>query len=227
MKRKSQGEGAKGSKSGSDTKYAKRPLSAFFFFSQEVREDIKKSGGSVSGIENIAKMAGKKWKELSDAEKKPYDKKAQEDKERYERELASGLVAQPRKSKGAKGKKKEAKDPNKPKRATSAYLYFSADFRKSPDAAGIKHTEIMKAAATKWKKLTDAEKKPYLEMEQKDKDRFARESKEYSSKTPTSKKVGKKLSKSTVSAGKESSRSESVDESPDEEEDEDEDEESE
>ncbi|KAF1742609.1 hypothetical protein MXB_2, partial [Myxobolus squamalis] len=178
-KRKAETESSKPSKVRNQPeekgKFAKRPMSAFFIFSQSMREDIKKNGGTITGVENVAKMAGKKWNELSETEKKPFADKAKEAKERYDRELASGLKAPPRKTKSSKTKGDKTKDPNKPKRASSAYLFYSADFRKSPDAINIKHTEIMKAAADKWKSLTLDEKKKYTDLELKDKARFQKE----------------------------------------------------
>lgn len=42
-------------------------------------------------FEDVGKEMGKRWKELSEAEKKPYQKKAEADKARYEAEkTASG-----------------------------------------------------------------------------------------------------------------------------------------
>ena len=47
----------------------------------------------------VGKLLGEKWKGLSDKEKKPYEDKAKNDKERYEREKASynvsGLITVP------------------------------------------------------------------------------------------------------------------------------------
>jgi len=40
-------------------------------------------------------MLGEKWKELTTKDKEPYDKKAKEDKERYEREKAEYAVRSP------------------------------------------------------------------------------------------------------------------------------------
>ena len=37
----------------------------------------------------VGKLLGEKWKELSAKEKEPYEKKAKDDKERYEREKAA------------------------------------------------------------------------------------------------------------------------------------------
>lgn len=41
-----------------------------------------------SGVGEVGKLLGEKWKELSAKDKEPYEKKAKTDKERYEREKA-------------------------------------------------------------------------------------------------------------------------------------------
>ncbi|KAI8341308.1 non-histone chromosomal protein 6 [Chlamydoabsidia padenii] len=65
----------------------KRGLSAYMFFSQEQREKVKTDNPEAS-FGQIGKLLGAKWKALSDAEKKPYQDKADEDKKRYEDEKA-------------------------------------------------------------------------------------------------------------------------------------------
>uniref|UniRef100_A0A6G3MHS8 High mobility group protein B1 (Trinotate prediction) n=1 Tax=Henneguya salminicola TaxID=69463 RepID=A0A6G3MHS8_HENSL len=183
-------------------------MSAFFLFSQSLREDIKKTGGSVSGVENIAKMAGHKWKEMSETQKKPFADKAVSERERYERDLASGLKPPPRKTKNVKKTNVKVKDPNKPKRVNSAYLFFSSDFRKMPEASSIKHSDMMKAAGTKWKDMSETDKKPYHDMEKKDKIRFQNEMESYNAKNPTASKKSPKM-KAKKAAKDEPKKSES------------------
>jgi len=79
--------------------------------------------------------------------------------------------------KGALGKnsKKKVKDPNKPKRAISAYFYFLDNCRKEAAKSGNKPTKIAeftKVASEKWKKLSDTDRKPYEESAAKDKARY-------------------------------------------------------
>mmetsp|Transcript_10732 Transcript_10732/g.9144 ORF Transcript_10732/g.9144 Transcript_10732/m.9144 type:complete len:107 (-) Transcript_10732:96-416(-) len=71
----------------------KRSLSAYFFFMQKNREKIMKESGLQSrDIGELAKKMGEAWKALSDKEKAPYNKLADDDKKRYEREKkAAGL----------------------------------------------------------------------------------------------------------------------------------------
>ncbi|CAD6198204.1 unnamed protein product [Caenorhabditis auriculariae] len=67
-----------------DPNAPKRAMSAFFFWMQENRERIKKPG---MGVADVAKAAGVEWGKLSDKSK--WEKKASEDKKRYEVEIAS------------------------------------------------------------------------------------------------------------------------------------------
>ncbi|KAI6143111.1 hypothetical protein BKA82DRAFT_4017843 [Pisolithus tinctorius] len=75
----------------------------------------------------------------------------------------------------AKGSKSKAKGG--PKRALSAYMFFSQDWRErikteNPDAG---FGEVGKLLGAKWKELSDDERKPYVEMAAKDKARAEEE----------------------------------------------------
>ncbi|VDM29039.1 unnamed protein product [Toxocara canis] len=70
------------SKKAKDPNAPKRAMSAFFFWMQENRERLKKPG---MGVADVAKAAGAEWAKLSDKTK--WEKKAEEDKKRYERDL--------------------------------------------------------------------------------------------------------------------------------------------
>ncbi|KAM3215429.1 hypothetical protein ACQJBY_067444 [Aegilops geniculata] len=75
------------------------------------------------------------------------------------------------KSKGAekpaaKGKKgKAGKDPNKPKRAPSAFFVFMGEFREEFKQKNPKNKSVAavgKAAGERWKSLSESEKAPYV-----------------------------------------------------------------
>lgn len=68
------------------------------------------------------------------------------------------------------------------KRASSAYIHFTTDFRKKlkekcekKGDSLPKANEVAKMAGEAWKKLTDEDKKPYNALAQADKDRYMRE----------------------------------------------------
>ncbi|KAJ1668879.1 Non-histone chromosomal protein 6 [Coemansia sp. RSA 1813] len=65
----------------------KRALSAYMFFSQANRATVRENNPDVS-FGTIGKLLGEQWKGMTDAEKTPYTKKADEDKARYEADKA-------------------------------------------------------------------------------------------------------------------------------------------
>ncbi|CAF3712203.1 unnamed protein product [Rotaria sordida] len=69
-----------------DPNAPKRPLSAFFIFSQDERPKIKLQNASLS-VADVAKVIGEKWRAAPDDLKRKYEKAAKEAKERYEIEL--------------------------------------------------------------------------------------------------------------------------------------------
>lgn len=70
-----------------DPNAPKRGLSAYMFFSAAKRAEIAEANPEF-GITDIAKALGERWKTVSDEEKSVYQQQAEEDKARYEREMA-------------------------------------------------------------------------------------------------------------------------------------------
>tara|TARA_B100000900_G_C19973550_1_gene470850 strand:- start:48 stop:485 length:438 start_codon:yes stop_codon:yes gene_type:complete len=73
-----------------DPNKPKKPKSGFLFFCEKhrpklIEEEKKKNGKVVIG--EIAKKLGKKWKTLSDTQKKKYNDMKEADKVRYSQEL--------------------------------------------------------------------------------------------------------------------------------------------
>jgi len=69
-----------------DPNAPKRPLSAFFIFSQDERPKVKLQNATLS-VADVAKVIGEKWRSAPDDIKRRYEKAAKEAKERYEIEL--------------------------------------------------------------------------------------------------------------------------------------------
>ncbi|KFK42258.1 hypothetical protein AALP_AA2G232000 [Arabis alpina] len=68
------------------------------------------------------------------------------------------------KTRGRKPGKKTTKDPNKPKRAPSAFFLFLDDFRREFNLANPNNKSVAivgKAAGAKWKSMTEEDKAPY------------------------------------------------------------------
>jgi hypothetical protein len=68
-----------------DENAPERPPSAYVLFSNKMREDLK---GQNLTFTEIAKLVGENWQNLGRAEKAPFEKQANEAKEKYNRDLA-------------------------------------------------------------------------------------------------------------------------------------------
>lgn len=82
---------------------------------------------------------------------------------------------------GGKGKKNSKEKPAV-KRASSAYIYFSKDFRiklkeklEKKGETIPKVNEVAKLAGDEWRKLSAEDKKPYEELARKDRERYLKE----------------------------------------------------
>ncbi|XP_078448429.1 HMG1/2-like protein [Wolffia australiana] len=116
---------------------------------------------------------------------------------------------------------KKAKDPNKPKRAPSAFFVFLEEFRKEYKE---KHPEnksvaaVGKAAGAKWKTMSEADKAPYVNKSNKRKAEVQKTAAASAKKQETS-------SRAAADDDSDKSKSEVNDEGDDESEEEDEDDE--
>ncbi|VDK68050.1 unnamed protein product [Litomosoides sigmodontis] len=95
-----------------------------FFVKMCYEEHKKKYPNENVQVTEISKKCSEKWKTMSDDEKRRFFELAQKDAERYQAEVAAyGGEDALRKRKRVK------KDPNAPKRALSAFFFFSHDKR--------------------------------------------------------------------------------------------------
>jgi len=173
-----------------DPNQPKRPITAYMFFMKLKRAEFAAKYPDMKFIDLSKKMAAE-WKSLDKEDKKPYDEENRKDKIRYEKEMKNykkpdsssssddSSEEKPRKRKPAK--KRPKKDPNAPKRAVNAYMFFTKDKRdqvraKYPDLTMV---EVSKKLGAMWKLLEDPEKEIYQKMAQDDKLRWERETKLY------------------------------------------------
>ena len=76
-----------------DPNKPKRPTSAYFYFVAKEREEAKRRGEDISRVAEWTKAISGKWRELTNAQKKPFDAQAATDKARYEKEVSwTGLI---------------------------------------------------------------------------------------------------------------------------------------
>ncbi|XP_021965203.1 high mobility group protein B2 [Folsomia candida] len=78
----------------------KRPLSAFFLFSGEMRPKIRQENPGLS-LGEMGKELGKRWASIDATSKKKYEKAAAAAKEEYQKKMAKYKGESP-----AKGKRK-------------------------------------------------------------------------------------------------------------------------
>merc|ERR1712048_1157591 len=90
----------------------KKPQTAYWLWLGENRENIVKMLGTAKGPD-VAKKGGEMWKALTDAARAPYEKKAKEQKDAYDKYVASDEGKA--KLKAFKDATQAAKDQFKPK----------------------------------------------------------------------------------------------------------------
>ncbi|KAG4440301.1 high mobility group box domain-containing protein [Leptodontidium sp. 2 PMI_412] len=71
-----------------DPNAPKRGLSAYMFFANEQRENVRDENPGIT-FGQVGKVLGERWKALNDKQRTPYEAKAAQDKKRYEDEKAS------------------------------------------------------------------------------------------------------------------------------------------
>jgi len=71
-----------------DPNAPKRGLSAYMFFANEQRENVRAENPGIA-FGQVGKVLGERWKALSDKQRGPYEAKAAADKKRYEEEKAA------------------------------------------------------------------------------------------------------------------------------------------
>ncbi|VVB14105.1 unnamed protein product [Arabis nemorensis] len=89
------------------------------------------------------------------------------------------------KTRGRKPSKKTTKDPNKPKRAPSAFFLFLDDFRREFNLANPNNKSVAivgKAAGAKWKSMTDEDKAPYVSKAESRKSEYVKNMQQYNMK---------------------------------------------
>jgi len=79
--------GVKRKKNKKDPNMPKRALSAFFFFCADERASIKQKDPTLS-VGEVAKILGARWAQVPAENKQLYEQRAEQDKARYEKEMA-------------------------------------------------------------------------------------------------------------------------------------------
>lgn len=123
----------------------------------------------------VSKLASEEWKTTTDAEKKTFQKKYEDKKAQFDKDMEAFLAAGGVKEKGARGKatekrkekdgKKKERDPNMPKKpgfgAFGLYVNENREAIKAKLPANSAGPAVNKQAKTQWEALADKDKAPW------------------------------------------------------------------
>lgn len=153
------------SKRKKDPEAPKKWKTSYIFFCTEQRKLLKNQDVKYKTTEITGKLA-EIWKSLSDREKLKYDELSKQDKERYIKEMSVYSPSETYK-----------KERTKPKRITSSYMFFCQKERDTikNECPNMNAKEITSELGRRWKTLTDEQKAPYIEKQDKDKARYMNE----------------------------------------------------
>jgi hypothetical protein len=158
-----------------DPNAPKKASTAFMLWSLASRPRIREQFPEL-GFADIGKKLGEEWALLDEKSKDHWQRQAEKDRERYEREQSAYL-----KSSALSGKRRRRKDPNAPKQPLTAYVIFSNEVRdqvinENPDA---NFGEIGKIIGAKWRALVPDDRKPYEEKANIERERYNRDLEDY------------------------------------------------
>jgi len=163
---------------------------AYIFFTEYRREELKRNGDETNDFASFASGCGKLWKTMDDCQKERFEKLAHDDRKRYQKEIED--YSPPENSDDSddegpkKKKKKKMKDPNAPKRNMSAYFFFAGSIREDVKGQLTQEkgepprvTEVMTVIGERWRQCADHDKIVHDESAKKDRERYQRQLKEY------------------------------------------------
>jgi high mobility group protein B1 len=161
------------------TKKPKGRMSNYTFFVQMCREEHRKQHPNENvNFAEFSKKCSERWKQMSDQEKKRFADMADNDKQRYDREMAT-YTPPAGESNGQRKRKK--KDPNAPKRPLSAFFLFCHDERPAVKSLYPAYSvgEAAKELGERWNKVDPVQKSKYEAQVQLDKVRYEQEVAKY------------------------------------------------
>jgi len=171
-----------------DINAPKRNMSAYLLYQNGMRDQFKRENPGMT-FGQLAKYTSHMYKNLTPEEKAAWDARAAQDKARYNAEISSYVPPPGHDARGVliedhrprKRNKRGPKDPNAPKRASGAYVFFTNVMRPQvlADFPGIKFVEMGRVLGERWRALTPDQKKRYENMAAEDKVRFQVEMQQY------------------------------------------------
>lgn len=159
----------KSGKKKKDPEAPKRGKSSYIFFCIENRDIVKNKNPNMDAKE-ITKELGRIWKnDLSDKDKHRYINMSEKDTKRYKKELESYSPSEV-----------YTKQPSGPKKGLSSYIFFCKEYRlkvkeENPDMSA---KDITSELGKLWRNMSESDKKPYIKLAVKDKNRYEDEKSE-------------------------------------------------
>jgi len=142
-------------------------------------------------VMEVYKTAQERWKCMTPAERAPYSEIASNQRERLGLEMpsTSGITISTAES-SVRKRKRAVKDPNAPKRATTAFFYFAQEERPKVREVNpeFKVTDISKKLGEMWRAMDAQQKQPFQDLAVKDRERYHAEQKIYLEKVEAEKK---------------------------------------
>lgn len=158
-----------------DPAMPKRNKNAYMFFAASVRPQVLEELGDVKQPE-IAKRTGEMWREMSAEDKEEFEQQAAEDKERYDQQMEE---YEPSEGFELPKKLQKQKD-DKPKRACSAFIFFSQAKRQEViDEYKLDNKEVTSKLGELWREMEDKDKEEFEQQAAEDKERFDQEMAEW------------------------------------------------
>jgi len=164
-----------------DPNAPKRNMSAYLLYQNAMRDQFKRENPGMT-FGQLAKYTSHMYRNLTPEEKATWVARSQQDKARYDAQLAVYVPPPGHDAKGVliedhrprKRNKRGPKDPAAPKRPSGAYVFFTNDMRPKVlvEYPGIKFVELGKVLGERWRALTPEQKKKYEIMAAEDKVRF-------------------------------------------------------
>lgn len=166
-------------------------MSAYNIFVKEETEAMKKSQNEATGDsfetnedktvrQAFIPACAEKWKKLTEGEKKRFVEAAEKDRIRYNNEMAN--YTPPPKYEGSERKtrkQKKLKDPNKPKKWMSSFMFFCQDKRTAMREENSEMTLSAKMLGEMWAKMEEKEKEKFEKMAKEDRGRYEEEMKAF------------------------------------------------
>lgn len=171
-----------------DVNAPKRNMSAYLLYQNAMRDQFKRENPGMT-FGQLAKYTSHMYKNLTPEEKATWEARAEQDKARYDAEIAAyepppghdarGVLIEEHRPK--RRTKRGPKDPAAPKRASGAYVFFTNEMRPKvlEEFPGIKFVDMGKVMGERWRALAPEEKKRYEEIAAEDKVRFQMEMQAY------------------------------------------------